>query len=155
MEIHSALYNSEYSPKPIHIHLLAWCINPYDKFLNKEFYKKNKKDKINRVIPDRDFEKVINFMSDYSLIGIAHPARYIESTGTKKADYIKDLLQKYKQHNKNDISFVEGYYQVYPYHVTYDEKFEEFLKFINKEAQAQGICRTGSTDVHGFSLFTN
>lgn len=154
IEIHSALYNSKVSKEPIYIHVLSWCINPYDKFLNKEFFKKDLNDKMNRVLPDRDFEKVVKFMSKYGLVGIAHPARYLEFLGTKRFDYIKELLEKYKHQNEGKICYLEGYYQVYPLIIKeYNDEFKEFLKYINNEAKKMGIYRTGSTDVHGYSIF--
>ena len=152
MEIYTG-YNTQYSKKPVEIHVLAWCINPYDKFLNKEFYKKDLKNKWNRKHPDSDFREVIEYMSDRSIVGIAHPARYLEKTTDKKA-YIKDLFRTYKSANKNQILFTEGYYQ--SNHLVlkpFDDKTKEFLKYINNEAKDFGIIRTGSTDVHGYSIF--
>lgn len=146
-------YKNKYSEKPVDIHVLAWCINPYDKFLNKEFYKKDKNNKWNRTYPDPDFEKVVEYMSERSIVGIAHPARYLEKTTDKKA-YIKDLFRTYKSVNKNQILFTEGYYQ--SNHLVlkpFDDKTKEFLKYINNEAKDFGIIRTGSTDVHGYSIF--
>ena len=99
MEIYSG-YKTNYSEKPFEIHVLAWCINPYDKFLNKEFYKKNLKDKWNRTSPDRDFKEVISFLSERSIVGIAHPARSLERVIDKEG-YIKQLFNDYKQVNKN------------------------------------------------------
>ena len=146
-------YKTKFSEKPIEIHVLTWCINPYDKFLNKEFYKKDLKDKWNRTRPDRDFNKVINTMSDYGIVGIAHPARYLDKI-TNKEDYIKELLNTYRKESKNKVLFLEGYYQTYPLIIkNYDNKFKAFLSFINSEASKNKIYRTGSTDVHGYSIF--
>lgn len=154
IEISSALYNSKIAKEPVDIHVLTWCINPYDKVLNKEFYKKDLNDKYNRIIPDRDFKKVISFMSEYGLVGIAHPARYLEFLDKKKYDYVKELLNIYKQANKNNILYLEGYYQAYPLIIkNYDKEFIEFLQYINSESEKMGIYRTGSTDVHGYSIF--
>ena len=154
IEIFTAYNNSSVAKRPVDIHVLGWCINPYDKFLNKEFYKKNLKDKWNRQLPDRDFDFVITELSNYGLIGIAHPARYIDFLGKENKNYIKELLQHYKSKNKNKVCYLEGYYQVYPLIIkNYDEEFKNLLDYINLEAKAQGICRTGSTDVHGYSIF--
>ncbi|MBE7703292.1 MAG: hypothetical protein E7Z89_04495 [Cyanobacteria bacterium SIG28] len=146
-------YKTSYSEKPIEIHVLTWCINPYDKFLNKEFFKKDLKDKFNRIYPDRDFNDVIEYMSNLSIVGIAHPARYLERIEDKEL-YIKELFENYKSKNKNKIFFTEGYYQ--SYHLlfnTQDNKTKDFLNYINKEAQRSNVIRTGSTDVHGYSIF--
>ena len=153
IEIFTA-YKTKFSKRPIDIHVLTLCINPYDEFLNKEFYKKNLKDVWNRTYPDRDFNRVISFMSDYGIVGIAHPARYLEHLGNDKEDYIKELLNSYKNENKNKILFLEGYYQVY-HLITpkFDDEFKAFLSFINTEANKLGIYRTGSTDTHGLSIF--
>ena len=93
-------------------------------------------------------------MSEYALVGIAHPARYLEFLDKKKYDYVKEHLNIYKQANKNNILYLEGYYQAYPLIIkNYDKEFIEFLQYINSESEKMGIYRTGSTDVHGYSIF--
>jgi len=181
IEIFSAYKNSKYSPaEDVQIHVLSWCINPYDRYLNKEFYKRDKKDKYNRGKEDRDFDTLIHTMSKYSLVGIAHPARYL--TDIKEEDrilYIEEMLDRYlKQTTK--IPFIEGYYQSYSddgikkfegledlsyelYKIIsehkelkgkiYGKRFEIFLKNINNIADKKGIIKTGSTDSHGLSIF--
>ena len=181
MEIFSAYKNSKYSPaEDVPIHVLAWCINPYDKFLNKEFYKKNKHDKYNRKPQDHDFDKLINTMSKYSLVGIAHPARYLTHIEeVNRPLYMEEMLDRYlKQTNKTP--FIEGYYQSYSedgikkfegledvsyelYKIIsehkelkgkiYGHRFNLFLKNINNIADKKGIIKTGSTDSHGLSIF--
>ncbi len=145
-------YKTKYSPKPVEIHVLSWCINPYDKVLNKEFYKKNLKDKWNRTLPDRDFEEVISMMSEYGLVGIAHPARYLNHLEKDKEAYIKELIKQYKKNNKNNIVFLEGYYQAYDSRTITNKSF---LKFINDEAKKEKVYRTGSMDTHGYNITKN
>ena len=148
-------YKNKYSEKPINIHVLAWCINPYDKFLNKEFYKKDLKNKWNRTHPDPEFRNVLDYMSKRSIVVIAHPARYLDSIVNEKENYISDLFKNYKSLNKGNVLFTEGYYQ--SNHLIlkpFDQKAKAFLNYINKEAKECGIIRTGSTDVHGYSIFS-
>ena len=152
MEIYTG-YKTQHSIKPVEIHVLAWCINPYDKFLNKEFYKKDLKNKWNRKHPDSDFGEVIEYMSELSIVGIAHPARYLKKIDNKKA-YINELFDFYKLKNKGNVLFTEGYYQSYHlFFNTQENEIKELLDYINKEALRSKIIRTGSTDVHGYSIF--
>lgn len=154
MEIFTS-YKTKIINDPIEIHVLSWCINPYNKELNKEFYKKNLKDKWNRTRPDRDFDEVITYMSDFGLIGIAHPARYLKKLGNKKEAYLKELFERYKSLNKNKILFTEGYYQTYKISLKpTDGITKDLLNYINNEAKHAGVYRTGSTDIHGYSLFS-
>ena len=150
----SALYFSEYSPEPVAIHVLAWCINPYDKVLNKMFYKKDLKDKWNMRVANFDFDYIIGEMSDYAIVGIAHPARYIGHLNEKIYPYIPEFFDRYlKQTSK--IPFIEGYYQSY----TDKEKsyiyggFDKFSDYINEQADKRNIMKTGSTDAHGVTIF--
>ena len=180
MEIHSAYDNSKISPgEPVQIHVLAWCINPYDKYLNKEFYKKNKKDRINRGLQDRDFDTLIKTMSDYSIVGIAHPARYLPNIQiSDRPLYIEEMFDRYLKQTKK-VPFVEGYYQSYSskeirefegikelskdeytkvledgtIEILYGKKFDAFKNEINAIADKKGIIKTGSTDSHGDTIF--
>ena len=154
IEVFSA-YRSRISGKPVEIHVLSWAINPYDKDLNKEFYKKNLNDKWNRILPDRDFDYVIKMMRQKGIVGVAHPARYTTFLKDKRNNYITEMLEKYKNLG-SEPCFVEGYYQSYG---NFSEKkelgesFENYINYINSEAERLGIIRTGSTDVHGYSIF--
>ena len=176
MEINS---NYRFENTPVEIHVLAWCINPYDKYLNKEFYKKDKKDKYNRRETDAEFEKLIKNMTKYSLVGIAHPARYLENIEERKRPlYINTMLKKYKTLT-DKTPYIEAYYQSYNQNdmkkfenvdenhiekyikelddgsieMLYGERFMEFTKYIRKTADNLGIIKTGSTDSHSFSIF--
>ena len=153
MEI-STLFNTEYSQSPIAIHVLALCINPYDKYLNKAYRKKYLTDKWNMGVADHPLEEVIEKMSDYALVGIAHPARYIGHMGENIYPYLSDLFDKYKANNKK-ISFTEGYYQSYRDNEKAEIKgsFEKFAKYINSEASKRNIFLTGSTDAHSPTIF--
>jgi len=155
IEIYTEYHNSKVVSEPVQIHVLTWCINPYDKFLNKEFYKKNKKDKWNRKLPDRDFDWVIMTMSNYGITGPAHPARYTSYMKEKKYPYITEMLNRYSKLSKN-ILFTEGYYQSYKVTSTgahLGKEYDKYINHINLEAKKLGIIRTGSTDAHGFSLY--
>ena len=155
IEINSEYHKSKVIKEPVQIHVLTWCINPYDKFLNKEFYKKNPYDKWNRKLPDRDFDWVINTMSNYGIVGPAHPARYTSFMKEKKYPYITEMLTRYSKLSSNTL-FTEGYYQSYKVTSTgphLGKEYDKYINHINSEAKRLGIIRTGSTDAHGFSLF--
>ena len=155
IEINSEYHNSKISKNPVQIHILTWCINPYNKFLNKEFYKKDTNDKWNRSKPDRDFDWVIKTMSDYGIVGIAHPARYTTSMKGKKYLYITEMFTRYSQLNPK-TKFAEGYYQSYKFTSTgpnLKDEYNAYINYINNEAARLRIFRTGSTDAHGVSLF--
>lgn len=145
-------FNSKYSNKLIDIHVLTWCINPYDKFLEKEFYKADLSDRYNYKY--RDFDEVIRIMKNHGIVGVAHPARYVSHLKKDKYAYIEEMLGRLKQTSEN--VFTEGYYQTYPVLPDKEElgnEYEEFLEHINKTAKNYGIIRTGSTDTHGYSIF--
>ncbi len=155
MEINSEYHNSKVTDIPVQIHVLAWCINPYDKFLNKEFYKPNLNDKWNRKLPDRDFDWVISTISNYGIVGVAHPARYTTFMKEKKYPYITEMLTRYKSLTTN-TPFTEGYYQSYKVTSTgphLGDEYDKYINYINTEAKRLGINRTGSTDAHGSSIF--
>lgn len=155
IEINSEYHKSKVIDVPVQIHVLTWCINPYDKFLNKEFYKKDLKDKMNRKIPDRDFDWVISTMSKYGIVGVAHPARYTTFMKEKKYTYITEMLTRYKNLTTN-TPFTEGYYQSYKVTSTgphLGEEYDKYINYINSEAEKIGVNRTGSTDAHGGSIF--
>jgi len=156
IEIYTEYRRSEVTKEPIQIHVLTWCINPFDEYLNNEFYKPNLNDKWNRTIPDRDFDWVIDTMSVNGIVGIAHPARYIHQLKDKKYKYITEMLERYEKLNHNTL-FAEGYYQSYPYTGTKEHlgnEYEKLVKYINDECERLKINRSGSTDAHGKSIFT-
>ena len=154
MEVFSR-FNSKYYDKPVEIHVLSWCLNPYDEFLNKEFYKAPNANKYNRYGQDRDFVKLIPMMSKYSLPGIAHPIRYTNRIGENKFLYIEELLKSYSELNTKPL-FAEGYYQAYPkfYH---PEKIKReiipYSKYLNKKLDEYNITKTGGTDSHSKTIF--
>lgn len=153
IEVNSKLYSTTTANEPVEIHTLVWCINPYDKDLNKIFYKKNLKDKWNIPEHEPDFEWLVKKMSDYGIPGIAHPATYSDHLGDRKNAHIDELFDKYKANTKK-IPFAEGFYQTYP--SKYYEKnneFSDYYAYIKNTAKSKGIIRTGSQDSHGLTLF--
>ncbi len=155
IEINSRYYVSNVAPRPIDIHVLLWAINPYDKFLETEFYKADLNDKWNIKLPIKDFGEVIETMSKYGIVGIAHPARYNEDLGEKKYPYITELFTRYKN-IEGKIKFTEGYYQSYKQTQTgplLGTEYDKYINYINSEAKRLGIIRTGSTDAHGNTIF--
>ena len=154
MEVFSA-FKSKYYSKPVEIHVLSWCLNPYDKFLNKEFYKSPKANKWNRYGKDRDFDKLISMMSKYSIVGIAHPIRYTNRIGKKKYMYMDEMLNRYSKLSTKPL-FAEGYYQVYPRY--YSRKMIKnvilpYSEYVNKNLDEYNIIKTGSTDSHSKTIF--
>jgi len=157
IEVYTAFNNSKFSPKPVEIHVLTWCINPYDEFLNKEFYKKNLADKWNRTWPDRDFDWLVKTMSNYGIVSVAHPARYTTFLEKKKFPYIAEMFERFRSLTEGKLIATEGYYQVYSRlyeNGKLNVEYKKYLDYINEQARKNGIFLTGSTDVHGLSLFT-
>ena len=153
LEIYTRFHNSALSEKPTDIHVLLWCINPYDEFLNQEFYKADLNDKWNW--KERDFDETIKTMSEYGLVGVAHPARYTAHLNDNKQKHIENMFDRYAA-NSNKPLFTEGYYQVYKgreIEKVMGDKFGAYLDFINEQAEKRNIIRTGSTDAHGPSIF--
>lgn len=155
IEINSQYRNSNITAEPIDIHVLLWSINPYDKYLNDKFKKEDLNDKWNIKLPIPDFDGIIYTMSEYGIVGIAHPARYTEHLGNKKYPYITELFTRYKDLS-GKVKFTEGYYQSYKQTSTgglLGSEYDKYINHINSEAKRLGIIRTGSTDAHGESIF--
>lgn len=153
LEIYTRFHNSALSEKPTDIHVLLWCINPYDEYLNQAFYKADLNDKWNW--KERDFDETIKTMSEYGLVGVAHPARYTAHLNDNKQKHIENMFDRYAA-NSNKPLFTEGYYQVYKgreIEKVMGDKFGAYLDFINEQAEKRNIIRTGSTDAHGPSIF--
>ena len=156
IEIFSAYNNSKLAPRSIDIHVLTLAINPYDEFLNKEFYKKYPYGGWNRTYPDRDFDRLVKTMSNFGIVGIAHPARYTAFLGKNKYAYVEELMTRFREAAGENLIFTEGYYQVYPLLPDKNllgKEYDKYLKHINVEAQKRGILLDGSTDVHGLTIF--
>lgn len=152
IEVNSKLYSTKTTPQPIEIHTLVWCINPYDKYLNKVFYKKDLNDKWNIPKQEWDFELLVKIMSNYGIPGIAHPARYSDHLGEFKYNHIDELFEKYSFLSKK-VLFTEGYYQSYSDKYSVENEYIDYVNYIEQSAKKRGIIRTGSTDSHGFSIF--
>jgi hypothetical protein len=130
-------------------------LNPYDKFLNKEFYKPKSANKWNRQGTDRDFNYLVSMMSKYALVGVAHPVRYTTRLKDKKFSYVDEMMSEYKN-SSNKLKFTEGYYQVYPRYYEKEVIKTEilpYMDYINKKADNYNIIKTGSTDSHGMGIF--
>lgn len=152
MEVFTA-FKSKYYNQPVEIHVLNWCLNPYDEFLNKEFFKPEWANKWNRQDSDRDFDDVIEMMSNYAIPGVAHPIRYTNLTDRDK--YMEEMMSRYTALTKKP-AFTEGYYQVYPRF--YEKDFLEkeilpYMEYVNKKADEHNIIKTGSTDSHSMTIF--
>lgn len=149
MEIFSYFEREGITNRRLDIHLLAWGINPYDEELNKVFYKADLNDKWN--YSTRTFESAIEMMSKKGLIGIAHPARYVDgSIEVPAQEYYRSLLKAYKYFNTSGIYFAEGFYQSY----SLDSEFK-LLDTINMTLKESKIIKTGSTDAHGKTILRN
>ena len=156
IEIFSAYNNSKIASRPIDIHVLSLAINPYVEFLTEEFKKRNPYDRWNRTYPDRDFDWLVKTMSNYGIVGIAHPARYTAFLGKDKYAYVEELMTRFKEAAGENLIFTEGYYQVYPLLPDKNQlgkEYDKYLKHINTQAQKRGILLDGSTDVHGLTIF--
>ena len=91
-------------------------------------------------------------MKKYGIVGVAHPARYSFYLDERRNSYVPEMLQCYIENGKSaKILFVEGYYQSYPD----EEGFKDYVQFINRETEKYNIMKTGSTDTHGESIFTD
>lgn len=136
------------------IHILAWCINPYEwpfedmnfKDAMAQFGQQYKE--LNFLPEYKDYIKRIHMLK-YGLVGIAHPMRYFDKDETLGA-VIDELFDEYASLKDEKILFTEGYYQPYRFDISqkvYDETVEK--------AHKRGIITTGSQDTHGKSIFSN
>ena len=136
------------------IHILAWCINPYEwPFGNLVFDEAwgNWGVEYQGMVFLHDYKEYIKRIQSlkYGLVSIAHPLRYFDKDDT--IDEVMDkLFSEYKELKGTKELFTEGYYQPYRFDVeetTYDKTAETAEKY--------GIYRTGSQDTHGQSIFKN
>lgn len=159
LEVNSIYNLKDKTKEQVDIHVLVLGINPYNKFLNEEFYKTPEANPWNRPRKNpefEDFDNVIKVMNNYGIVGVAHPARYIVQLGDKKYSYLAEMLKRYKSLTpKNKPAFVEGYYQSYAKNakVELKKEYKNILNFINKESRALGIIRNGGLDTHGTTIF--
>lgn len=140
---------SQKNEKPIH--LLAWCINPYEwPFADLEY--KNAITKTGTAYKElnflyyKDFIKRIHALKD-GIVGIAHPLRYFDKDETLDA-VIDELFDEYASMKDEKVLFTEGYYQPYRFKIP-----EETYKKTFEKAHKRGIISTGSQDTHGNSIF--
>ncbi len=155
MELYTAYNNSKFSKEPVQIHVLALCINPYDEFLNKEFYKKNKYERYNHRYPvERDFDELIGYMKNYAIVGIAHPILYTLDIEDKYS-YMEEMFNRYKKaYGTEKPAFTEAYYQSYrdKTKLRLGDEYEKYLNYITDTSHKMGIIRTGSMDTHGTNI---
>lgn len=134
------------NPNEVAIHVTTLAINPYDKELNKIFKEKHKNDKWN--LSYRTFESAVILLNKKGLVGIAHPARYIEDAGVKDyKKYFEFLFKKYKYITRNSFNYTEAYYQ------SYKTENPEIIKYIESFCDEININKIGSIDNHGKSFF--
>jgi len=134
------------------IHMLAWCINPYDwPFSEMTFDEAMAQGNVYKglnFVDYKDFVKRIHSLK-YGLVGIAHPIRYFDKDEMLDS-VIDDLFAEYASLKDKKVLFTEGYYQPYRFSTperTYNQTIETAHKY--------GIITTGSQDTHGYSIFKN
>ncbi|MBQ9246102.1 PHP domain-containing protein [bacterium] len=135
------------------IHILAWCINPYEwPFKDLEFHEpwNNWGQEYKNLVFLSDYKEFIKriYSLKYGLTSIAHPLRYFEKDDTID-NVINELFDEYKTLKTNKEIFTEGYYQPYRFDID-----EELYKRTAQAANERGIYRTGSQDTHGMSVFS-
>ncbi|MBQ2645704.1 PHP domain-containing protein [bacterium] len=136
------------------IHILVWCINPYEwPFKNMDFKEAMKQfgteyKELNFISDYKEYIKRIHMLK-YGIVGIAHPLRYFDKDETID-NVIEELFDEYVNLKDEKVLFTEGFYQPY----RFDISKETYNKTAEK-AYKKGIIRTGSQDTHGKSIFSN
>lgn len=136
------------------LHVLAWCINPYEWPFKDMVYgdaHENWGVEYYGLVFLNDYKDYIKRINSfkYGLTSIAHPLRYFDKDDTTDK-VIEELFEEYKNLKTTKPLFTEGYYQPYRFDVDsglYDRTAEK--------AKEKGIYRTGSQDTHGPSIFSN
>ena len=134
------------------IHMLAWCINPYDwPFKDMNFQEAMSQEGVYKGLNFLNYKDFVNRVHSlkYGLVGIAHPLRYFDKDEMIDS-VIDDLFAEYASMKDHKILFTEGYYQPYRFDTperTYNQTIETAHKY--------GIYTTGSQDSHGYSIFRN
>ena len=136
------------------LHMLVWCINPYEWPFKDMSYNEAKEQwgeeyKNLVFLSDyKDFVKRIQSLN-FGLVAIAHPLRYFEKDETIDK-VINELFEEYKTLKGKKDLYTEGYYQPYRFDID-----SELYNRTSQIAHEKGIYRTGSQDTHGRSIFSN
>ena len=149
-------FQTDLDKKPVEVHVLVWCINPYNKYLKNMYYVYSPiKNMYNQYNEYEDFQDVINIMPKYGIMGIAHPGRYSYHLGKRRYPFIDELYTKYLN-NGADFHFTEGYYQSYKIMIDKSVKRpneQEFLEYTIDKAKDMKMHVTGSVDGHQHTIF--
>ena len=141
---------------PIQVHVLVWCINPYNKYLNNAYYVPTPRRNIYNLFgKPEDFEDIVKLMPKYGLTGIAHPGRYSYHLKEKRYPFVSELYTTYLK-NGADFHFAEGYYQSYGIMIKKNVNRPgewDFLKYTIDEAKNLKLHLTGSVDGHSHTIF--
>ena len=149
-------FTTKLSEKPVEVHVLSWCINPYNKYLGNKYYVYLPiRNKYNDYVKREPFEDVVNVMPKYGITGIAHPGRYSYDLKEKRPDFVREVYNSYLK-NGADFHFAEGYYQ--SYRIMLNNKVDrpgewDFLKFTIDEAKRLNLHITGGVDGHNHTIF--
>ncbi len=144
--------------KPQSVHLLAMCLNPYDKKLSEflDDFVENKNNPMEaKFITLNDG---VNALSNQKYCGfaLAHPAWPYLPNIMKKPEFYLDAMKQYIKTfaniAKDRILYMEVHYQSYDSDIAEDTKL---LKTVEKTTQNLGINSAGGIDTHGKSIFYN
>lgn len=144
--------------KPLKFHILAECINPFDKKINQFFYNLNEGRK-NPMYPKEITikEAVEGFKEDRNnLFSLAHPGypnikKFIDETESPY-EVTKSAIKHFKETAGDKAFYVENYYAGYYGDVALDTQLH---KTINNACDDLKLYKAGGIDTHGDSIFYN
>lgn len=155
MEIYTE-HKTDLDIKPVQVHVLVWCINPYNKYLENAYFVPTPRMNIYNIYgKPENFEYIVKLMPKFGVTGIAHPGRYSYHLKEKRYPFVNNLYTTYLN-NGADFHFVEGYYQSYG--IMIDKNVNrpgewEFLDYTISEAKKLKLHLTGSVDGHHHTIF--
>lgn len=142
--------------KPEKLHVLALCVNPFDKEVNSFFSDLATTPKTPMFPKEINVKTVVDAFSNqkYGWFSLAHPAypdmQHRVKTGDDYCDATAKTIKHFKDTAKDKALYVENYYASYFGNLNTDKKLK---KTIEQTCDALNLYKAGGIDTHGDSIF--
>ena len=142
--------------KPEKLHVLALCVNPFDKEVNSFFSDLATTPKTPMFPKEINVKTAVDAFSNqkYGWFSLAHPAypdmQHRVKTGDDYCDATAKTIKHFKDTAKDKALYVENYYASYFGNLNTDKKLK---KTIEQTCDALNLYKAGGIDTHGDSIF--